>query len=467
MSDKIGIVLLAAGEGKRLRLSVPKPLAPLKNKKLIDYPLNAASKFVKENSLVAKTAVVVGHKKEMVIAHLENNDIEFPVQEKQLGTADALKSYFENTSFAESCSHTLVLCADTPLLNEETLSSLYKELKEKDLDAIAATFKDENPYGYGRILKAGEKGFNIIEEKDATDEQRKINEVNSGLYLFKTDFILSALNSVDSNNKAGEFYLTDVFSKDANVKALCFDNKDIFLGVNTLAQLEQARKILNKNKVNSLMNEGVIIIDPDTVYIDENVEVAADATIYPNSFLMGSTIIGKSSIVEPGCIIKDSIIGDNVYLKAYSHLEKAKVENFAAVGPYARLRPGTILGEKTKIGNFVETKNSTLEKGVSVSHLSYVGDAEVGEETNIGCGFITCNYDGAEKHKTIIGKRVFVGSDTQTIAPIKIGDNSFIGSGSTISKDVPAKAFSIARGRQENRENLAYRFLRGKWKIDK
>jgi bifunctional UDP-N-acetylglucosamine pyrophosphorylase/glucosamine-1-phosphate N-acetyltransferase len=466
MSDKIGIVLLAAGEGKRLKLSVPKPLAPLNNKKLIDFPLKAAEKFTKENSLESKVAVVVGHKREMVISHLENKGIEFPVQEQQLGTADALRSYFNDTSFSKDCSLTLVLCADTPLLNDEILSCLYKELKENKLDGVAATFKENNPYGYGRIVR-GDKGFNIVEEKDATDEQRSIQEVNSGLYLFKTDYILSALEGVDSDNKAGEFYLTDVFQKEANVKAFCFDNKDLFLGVNTLVQLEQARKILNKNKVNNLLNNGVIVIDPDTVYVDDEVEVAAEVTLYPNTFLMGKTTIATKTVIEPGCIVKNSTIGEGVSLKAYSHLENVIVEKNCAVGPFARLRPGTELGEKTKIGNFVETKNSKLDKGVAVSHLSYVGDAEIGEETNIGCGFITCNYDGEQKHKTIIGKRSFIGSDTQTIAPIKIGDNSFIGSGSTVSRDVPDKAFSIARGRQEIKENLAHRFLRGKWKVDK
>lgn len=466
MTDKIGIVLLAAGEGKRLKLSVPKPLAPLNDQKLIDYPIGAAKQFLKENKLDSAFSIVVGHKKEMVMDHLANREMEFPVQEQQLGTADALRSYFAGTKNSHDCQLTLVLCADTPLLTSDVLGELYQKLNNENLDAVAATFKAETPNNYGKIIRA-EKGFRIVEEKDATEEQRKINEVNSGLYLFKTSFITEGLKKIDSNNKAGEFYLTDVFQEGANVDALCFEDQNLFLGVNNLQQLEEARSILNRKKVDSLMGEGVVIIDPATVYIQESVQVGKDTIIYPNTFLMGNTEIGSGCTIEPGCIIKDSKVSDRVTLKAYSHLEKTQVGSECAIGPYARLRPGTILGENTKIGNFVETKNSVLDKGVAVSHLSYVGDAEIGEDTNIGCGFITCNYDGEQKHKTTIGKGVFIGSDTQMIAPITIGDQSYVGSGSTINKDVPEKAFAIARGRQENKPNLAQRFLKGKWKIDK
>jgi len=467
--DKIGVAVLAAGLGKRIGKKVAKPLVPLMGLRLVDYPLMAAINFARTNEVESKFGIVVGHQKEEVQNYVENrgySDMSFPVQEEQLGTADALKSYYEGCSWAKDTDYTMVLCADTPLLTETELNQLWKTLKNNNWDAIAATFNVENPFGYGRIIRS-EKGFSIVEEKDATADQRKIEEVNSGLYIAKTSYVLEQLYGIDSNNEAGEFYLTDIFKFGLNVGVDCFSDASGFLGVNNPVQLEEALTVL-KAKINRYHQEnGVHILDSQNTYIESSVTIEKGTTIYPGCFLHGNTKIGSECMIEPGSIIKNSIIASESDIRAYSYLEEAIVHDKCSIGPYARLRPGTDIGKGSKIGNFVEIKKAKLGEKVGVSHLSYVGDAEIGENVNIGCGFITCNYDGAEKHLTKIGKNSFIGSDTQMIAPVEIGESAFVASGSTINQNVPDQGFAIARGRQVTKEKMATKFLRGKWSIKK
>ncbi len=468
-SDKIGVAVLAAGLGKRIGKKVAKPLVPLMGLKLVDYPLAAAISFAKENEIDSEFGIVVGHQKEDVQSYIEERGyikMSFPIQKEQLGTADALKSYYEGCSWAKDTDYTMVLCADTPLLGKEELAQLWKTLKNNNWDAIAASFKVDKPFGYGRIIR-DQKGFSIVEEKDANDDQRKINEVNSGLYIAKTSYVIEQLSKIDSNNEAGEFYLTDIFKAGLNVGVECFEDAGAFLGVNNPVQLEESLKVL-KRKINQFhQNEGVHILDSENTYIEASVQIGKGTTIYPGCYLHGSTEVGSECMIEPGTIIKDSRIADETTIKAYSYLEGANVAQKCAIGPYARLRPGADIGEAAKIGNFVEIKKAKLGAKVGVSHLSYVGDAEIGENVNIGCGFITCNYDGAEKHLTKIGKNSFIGSDTQMIAPVNIGESVFVASGSTISNDIPDEGFAISRGRQVTKENMAKKFLRGKWAIKK
>ncbi len=468
MADKIGVAILAAGLGKRMGVQVAKPLIPLMGKKLVDYSLKAAVDFSEEQKASLQTGIVVGHQKDEVIKHFEASSfkLSFPVQKEQKGTADALRSYFEGCEWAKDTDYTLVLCADTPLLTDVELSALWNVLKEKNLDAVAASFKTAAPKGYGRIIRASQ-GFHIVEEKDANDQERSVNEVNSGLYFFKTSMVLENLAKVDSNNKSGEFYLTDVFKDGANVEALCFDSETPFLGVNSPVQLGTALHQLKKRINKDHQARGVLIMEAAHTYIEPDVELEPGVTIFPNCYLHGSTKIAAGSTLEPGCVVKNSSIKENALIKAYSYLEQASVSPSCQVGPYARLRPGTELGEKCKIGNFVEVKKAKLDPSVSVSHLSYVGDAEIGENVNIGCGFITCNYDGEGKHKTIIGKNSFIGSDTQMIAPVTLGESVFVASGSTINQDVPSRGFALSRARQVTKENMAGRFLKGKWAIPK
>lgn len=463
MNFSIGAVILAAGEGKRLKLDAPKPLAPCLDKKLVDFPIRELKKFILNNQLTGRLTAVVGHKRDLVQNYIEKNhsDIFFAVQEKQLGTADALRSYFSSSEETKKCEYTLVICADTPVVSETELSAMFTELKAKNLDGIAATFREENPTGYGRILRA-QKGFHIVEEKDATDEQRKITEVNSGLYILKTTYVLEHLAKIDSNNKSGEFYLTDVFKDGLNVGVSLFQNKNTFLGVNNLSQLEEVEMALREKIIANHRNNGVRFIDSRNVYIDSEVEIGFGTTIYPGAYLTGKTQIGQNCLIENGAILKNAKLEDNAQVLAYSSVEDSHIRSGASAGPYARLRPGTVLGEKSKIGNFVELKKAVLEKGVKVSHLSYVGDAFIGEESNIGCGFITCNYDGVHKHITKIGKNCFIGSDSQTVAPVEIGDDCFVASSSTITKNMPNGSFAISRGQQMTKEGMAHRFIKKK-----
>ncbi len=470
MTDKIGVAILAAGLGKRMGVEIAKPLIPLMGAKLVDYSIDAASSFASSANLEVQFGIVVGHQKEAVETHVKAkhtaHKTSFPVQKEQKGTADALRSYFDGCDWAKETKYTMVLCADTPLITSKELEELWSELKNKNLSAVAASFETKNPYGYGRIVRA-EKGFAIIEEKDATDAQRKITEVNSGLYIFETELILNRLKNIDSNNNSGEFYLTDAFEPSGNVSPVCFSSEIPFLGVNSPVQLSTALHQLKLRTNEEHQARGVLILDRAHTYIEPSVSLDAGVTIYPNTFLHGNTEIKAGSLIEPGCILKDSKISSQVTIKAYSYLENAEVQSQCAVGPYARLRPGTKLGEQCKVGNFVEIKKADLDKKVSVSHLSYVGDAEIGENVNIGCGFITCNYDGESKHLTKIGKNSFIGSDTQMIAPVEVGESAFVASGSTINQDVPSQGFALSRARQVTKEKMASRFLKGKWAIEK
>ncbi len=463
MSLSIGAVILAAGEGKRLKLKEPKPLAPCLDKKLVDFPIRELQKFFNQNKIHGKLTAVIGHQRDIVRAYIEKNysSVNFAIQEKQLGTGDALRSYFQSSNETLSYDYTLVICADTPVVSADELSALHSLLLAEKLEGVAASFIEKNPKGYGRIVR-GVKGFHIVEEKDATDEIRKITEVNSGLYILKTSYLVEHLKGIDTKNKSGEFYLTDVFKDGLNVKAHCFPEASTFLGVNTLSQLEEVEHALrNKIKFN-LVESGVRLIDSSHCYIDSEVEIGEGTVIYPNTFITGRSKIGKNVTVEMGAQIKDSIVDDNAKVLAYTILEGAHLHSQVTAGPFARLRPGADIGPESKIGNFVEIKKSILAKGVKVSHLSYVGDAFIGEETNIGCGFITCNYDGVNKHLTKIGKNCFIGSDSQSVAPVEIGDDCFVASATTITKDMPNGSFAISRGAQVTKEGMAKKFIKKK-----
>lgn len=459
MSLSIGAVILAAGEGKRLKLNVPKPLAPCLDKKLVDFPITELKKFFSQNYFAGKITAVIGHQREIVRSYIEKNysEVAFAVQENQLGTADALRSYFNATT--EVFDYTLVICADTPVVSANELTVMMNLLREEKLDGVAASCIEKNPTGYGRIVR-GKKGFRIIEEKDATPEIRLIEEINSGLYILKTAYVLEHLKNIDSNNKSGEFYLTDVFKDGLNVKALCFPDTAVFSGVNTLKQLEDVEKSLRTRKSNELRDLGVRFIDSSHSYIDSDVEVGVGTIIYPNTFISGKTKIGKNVVIEMGAQITDSIIDDNARVLAYSILEGSHLHTKASAGPFARLRPGADIGPESKVGNFVEIKKSVLDRGVKISHLSYVGDAFIGEETNIGCGFITCNYDGISKQVTKIGKNCFIGSDSQTVAPVEIGDDCFVASSTTVTSNMPEGSFAISRGKQTTKEGMAKKFLK-------
>lgn len=457
MSDNISVVILAAGKGTRLNLDIPKPLAPLQNKTLLDY-------VIKSSHEMGQIHLITGHQEDLVKEHVDKNwndlDIKYVHQKEQLGTGHAVRTYFEGIKEANDYKYTIIACADTPLLTKEVFEQLKSQIAGKQ--GVCATFEESTPKGYGRIIRA-DKGFTIVEEKDATDAQRAITEVNSGLYIFETSYLKEHIFGLDDNNKSGEFYLTDTFKDGADVVPLKFEDKNFFLGVNDLLQLSVVERKLKSRIIKSLLTKGVRVIDPSHTYIYTE-EVGKGSVIYPNVYIDENSKIGENVVIEMGTVVKNSIVEQNAFLKAYTYLTDAKVMVNATVGPMAQLRPGSIIGPSSKVGNFVEVKNSVLGEKVGLSHLSYVGDAQIGDRTNIGCGFVTCNYDGANKHKTIIGSDSFVGSDCQTIAPVTIGDKSYVGSGSTINQDVPDGAFAIARERQVTKEGMAKKFIKTKKK---
>lgn len=460
--DSICTVILAAGKGKRLKTSFPKPLAPVLGRKMVDHVVSRVSR----SGINSSFCVVTGHGKEEVESHIQAENyfktekIQFALQDQQLGTGHALKCAYENSELVSNSDYTLVVCADTPCLEPGTFIEL--SMLAKNTEAVVVTFQTERPSGYGRVFDNGVGGVKIIEEKDATEEQREQTIVNSGVYFFKTSFLKDSLAKLDSNNAAGEFYLTDVFNFTQKAKAINFKNQDQFMGVNDLVQLSRAEKYLRDSKLKELMYSGVILRDPESTYITEDVEIGSETFIHHNVEISGQTKIGKNVTIEQGCIIRDSKIEAGSIIKANSYIDQSYVGKEVKIGPMAQLRPDSEVMDGSKIGNFVELKKAKLDKNVSVSHLSYVGDAEVGSGANLGCGFISCNYDGAKKHLTKIGKNTFIGSDSQMIAPISIGDNCYVASGSTINQDMPDGAFAIARARQETKEGLAKRFLKSK-----
>lgn len=466
MRLSVRAVILAGGKGSRLVGIDAKPLAPLLGKKLIDYPMGQVLDFFKNENIDGSVSIVTGHKSEDVEKYIKENypgvSISFVLQKKPLGTGDALNSYF--LSSTESTSNedlTLVLCADTPLITAQNIKALYENCLEDKVQGALATFVTPNPFGYGRIIRS-ESGLSIVEEKEADDFQRSVKEVNSGLYLFKTNFVAEKLKGLKPKGDKGEYYLTDVIESGDIVKPVLSSDEKYFLGVNNLEQLEEAEKELLKRKVCELRGRGVRFLMSDTVYIENDVVIGEGSVIHPNTLLFGKTSIGKGCIIEAGAVVRDSLIGDGTVVKSYSYLDESTVFQDVKIGPFAHLRPKTVAKSFVKIGNFVEIKKSTLCEGSKVSHLSYVGDAEVGERTNIGCGFITCNYDGVKKHFTKIGKDSFVGSDTQMIAPVEIGDRCFVASGSTIGQSMPSGSFAIARSRQVTKEGMAKKFIKNK-----
>jgi bifunctional UDP-N-acetylglucosamine pyrophosphorylase/glucosamine-1-phosphate N-acetyltransferase len=460
----VGFAILAAGKGTRLKIDVPKALCPSLGRPLVDHVVLAIQKFASGAGIRPHLTAVVGHKKEEVSAHLGKHfsSLQFAWQKEQNGTGDALRSYFSECSDNKNYDYTFIVCADTPLVTAETFQCLWSEVeKQSNLEAVAGTFTAATPQGYGRILRS-DVGFRIVEEKDATPDERKITEVNSGFYLVKTKYLLTQLAGLDNKNKSGEFYLTDIFKPGQQVKAVCYPDANDFLGVNTLEQLEEVTQVLRKRKLRELMLSGVMCFDASSTWVDLDCEIGNGSVLYPGVQIFGKSKIAKNVKIESGTIVRDCVVEEAAEILAYSHLERSIVRSGAHVGPFARLRPDTDIGAEAKIGNFVEIKKSTLAHGAKVSHLSYVGDAEIGTETNIGCGFITCNYDGRDKHKTKIGAHVFIGSDVQVIAPISIGDKSFVAAGSTVTKDVPPGGFAIARSAQTTKEGMAHKFLKSK-----
>lgn len=397
--------------------------------------------------------VVIGFGADLVRAAVEPLGAVCFKQERQLGTADAVRSAQPDTLSDE----VIILNGDHPLLETEDILHFRKKFKESDAHVAVITCELAEPGPFGRIVRQKGRMCAIVEAKDASHETLKIKEINTGIYVVRAEVLNKLLPEIKSHNAQGEFYLTDIVSlaveKGLKVEGLLADAR-VALGVNTQAELANASRLAFRRKAEKLMESGVMMMEPSSVFIEDSVTVEPGTMIYPQVILKGATRIGGFSVIESGSMVSDAVIGSHVHMKAGCYIEGSKVGSNVDLGPYAHLRPGTDVSDECKVGNFVEMKKVKFGKGAKASHLTYLGDAEIGEGTNIGCGTITCNYAvDHKKYKTTIGKNVFVGSDSQFVAPVSIGDGAVIGSGSTITKDVPAGALAVARGRQQILEN--------------
>ena len=440
---KLKTLILAAGKGTRMKSNIPKIIHKVNGRPMISQILSVLNKIDSEENIL-----ILGYKKEEVLKVL-GEDTSYVLQNEQLGTGHAVMQAKEKLKDYDG--DVMVLYGDTPLLRAETLKSLYEFHKSSGAVTTLLTAIYDNPFGYGRIIKENGLVKAIIEEKEASDEVKKIKEVNAGVYCFNAKELFKALDKIDNNNEKGEYYLTDVIGiqvkENKKVQSFILEDSVEVLGVNSKVELAQAGKVLRDRKNLSLMEDGVIIINPDNTYIEENVKIGKDTVIYPGVMIQGNTEIGENCEIIGATRIVDSILKDNIRIES-SVIEESILENGVTMGPFAHLRPKAHLKEKVHIGNFVEVKKSTLEKGVKAGHLTYLGDAQVGENTNIGAGTITCNYDGVNKFKTIIGKEAFIGSDSMLVAPVTIGEKALVGAGSVITKDVPDKSLAVSRSKQ-------------------
>ena len=445
----IATVILAAGKGTRMKSDLVKVLHPLLGLPMLSYSIDLSLNGIKAE----KTIVVVGYQADQIKERFKNPQIQFVLQKEQLGTGHAV---LQTIPFLKNFNGTvLILCGDVPLVKAETLHSFIETFQENGSHLSVLTTVVKNPFGYGRIIRSLEGWLEkIVEEKDASEEERSVREINTGIYCIKASFLIEGLREIGKDNAQGEYYLTDLveisrkngFRCSAHIVA---DPVEV-MGVNTRVDLAVANEVLKQEKLKELMLSGVTVLDPPTTYVERMVEVGRETTLYPNCYLNGMTKIGERCIIEPNCKISDSTISNEVMILPNSVITQSQIEEGASIGPFAHLRPLTVVKTKAKIGNFVEMKKSVIGKGSKANHLTYIGDSTVGEEVNIGAGTITCNYDGFEKHQTIIGDRVFVGSNVELVAPVKVGNGSTIGAGSTITKDVPGGALAISRPRQKN-----------------
>jgi bifunctional UDP-N-acetylglucosamine pyrophosphorylase / glucosamine-1-phosphate N-acetyltransferase len=456
MRTTAAALILAAGQGKRMRSSLPKVLHPCAGEPLIVHAVRLAVSR-KANPIVV---VVDPHGKrvrEVLTAAFPKVPLEFAVQERPLGTGDAVRAGL--SALRRYKGRVLVLYGDVPLLRAETVARLDLALKGASLAMLTAEL--EQPTGYGRVLRQGKRVRAVVEEKDATPAERQLREVNVGVYLCDVELLRRAVGSLGRKNAQHEVYLTDIVAVAAKAKGaagiVAEDSREV-LGANTRGELAAAEKVLRGRLIAALQAEGVMFRDPDSTLLEAGVAIGSDAVIGIGVQLMGRVKIGAGAQIEGPSVIRDSIIDGGAQIRAFSHLEGAKVSAGAIVGPFARLRPGTVLEAEAHVGNFVELKKTHLGKRAKANHLAYLGDSQVGEGANVGAGTITCNYDGGPvKHRTEIGRQAFIGSNTTLVAPVKIGDRAYIAAGSTITKDVSIDALAFGRARQENREGYASR----------
>ncbi len=442
----LAAVVLAAGKSTRMKSNLAKVLHPIMGKPMLAYPLDTLQTLG-----LGRVVVVVGHQAEAVQAALAPYPAEFVIQEPQLGTGHAVQVA---AAVLDGKQHTVVvLCGDVPLLQAETIRELYQQHQSSGAAATVLTVDLPEPGSYGRIVKDNQgQVIKIVEARDATPGELSIREINTGIYCFQYGFLVEALQTLRPDNDQKELYLTDVIAagkaRNLHIASLKTGDSHSFQGINTRVELAAVTARVRQQINERHMLAGVTLIDPGATYIEGEVQIGADTVIYPNCYLMGKTVIGSGCLLEPDVKICDSKIGDNVIIKMGTVMSESLVAGEAQIGPYTHLRPLSDIREKAKVGNFVEVKKSVLHAGAKASHLTYIGDADVGEKVNVGAGTITCNYDGKNKFKTTIEPGAFIGSNTALVAPVTIGAGAYVGAGSTITKDVPPETLAVARGRQ-------------------
>ena len=443
----LSIAILAAGLGTRMKSARPKVLHQLAGKPLLQHVVDGCRALEPE-----QLVVVIGHGADAVAAAMDGQELEFVEQAEQLGTGHALQQCLGRLTPGNDV---LVLFGDVPLIRGETLARLIAERGDAAVSILG--FRPDDPFGYGRIVRDGEHVSAIVEEKDCTPEQRRIGECFSGIMLIRGDCVQTLAGRLDNNNAQREYYLTDlvghaVAAGESVAASLCDDPAEVG-GVNNQQQLAAVERVLRARQAESLMSRGVKLYDPERIDVRGELTVGSDVEIDVNCVFEGHVSLGNGVRIGANCVIRDSEIGESSQILPMTWIDDARIGRAVSIGPFARIRPGTELADQVKIGNFVETKKSRLGAGSKVSHLSYIGDTEMGRDVNIGAGTITCNYDGVNKHRTVIEDGVFIGSDTQLVAPVRVAKNATVGAGSTITKDVPAGNLAVSRARQTNLDN--------------
>ena len=449
---KTACVILAAGQGKRMKSSLPKVLHRVCGMPMLQSVIDAAKKLDPQ-----RVIVIAGKHIEMFKKEISEPEVRYVLQKEPKGTGDALKSAMPALRDFEG--EIIVLNGDTPLISPATIRRFLRMHRQQRSDVSVLSFAAADPSGYGRIVRDDAGRFvAIVEDKDADSVQKEIREVNSGIYALNRK-ALSHLKRIVMNRLKGEYYLTDIVGlairQGDTTSAFQIGREEEFMGVNTREELLRASTVMRHAIVQGLIGKGVYILDPASVFVHPHASVGKDSVIYPNVMIEGNTKIGKGVTIYPHVRISGSIVGRGAVIKDATVIEDSRVRSHAAVGPFAHIRPGSDIGENARIGNFVELKKALVGKGAKASHLSYLGDARIGSGVNIGAGTITCNYDGENKHVTIIEDNVFVGSDSQLVAPVKVGKGAYIGAGSTITKDVPPGALALTRAAQKTLKDWA------------
>lgn len=447
---KLAVVILAAGEGTRMKSSLPKVLHRLAGRPLIKWVMTSVFQLKPQ-----KVVLVVGHEAGMVKKELGGEKVLYVEQKKQLGSGHALHQAARKLGGFKG--DVLVLCGDAPLINSSTLRKLVEGHRADGNAVTVLSSFAADPFGYGRIVRGAAGEFTgIVEQKDADDAQKKINEVNSGTYCFSSPLVWKALARIKPNNRKKEYYLTDAVGilsgMGHGVAAAAEAGFDETLGINTRAELAYAEGVVRRRILEEWMLKGVTVADPSNTYVSLEARIGRDTVLKPGTVIEGRTVIGENCVIGPWTLVSESTVGDGAEIRG-SYVYSSLVGDGAKVGPFAHLRPGSKLKAGARVGNFSEVKNSVIGFGSKVSHLSYIGDSFLGEGVNIGAGTITCNYDGRNKHKTQIGDGSFVGSNVNLVAPVKVGAGALIGAGSTITKNVPAGALAVARAHQVIKKN--------------